>query len=311
MLQRSKIVLLSVVFLPAMLLPSPEKCFGQERVEVSEDSVQQQVGNNAFQYDGKDELPDWHDMVTNIPGDWARSSQFIFNKASIPTIVAIAGLTGALIISDHDTYPASRRMYYDSRFGKSASEFFVSLGDGRYHFGLAAAFATYGFISKDRAAIRTASQTVEAVLACGVVVQALKHITGRESPLAATSGSGAWHLFPNPKEYHKNQTRYYAFPSGHIATAMATLTVVTENYPEERWMRPVGYTIVGLIGLGLVNGAYHWYSDLPLGMALGYTFGMVAAHPRILKTEDDNLHTFQFSPRLFEQGGGVQLVMMF
>jgi hypothetical protein len=55
--------------------------------------------------------------------------------------------------------------------------------------------------------------------------------------------------------------------------------VVAENYPEWWWTRPVGYTIVGLIGISMGNTGIHWYSDYPLGLALGYSFGMLAAHP--------------------------------
>jgi hypothetical protein len=58
---------------------------------------------------------------------------------------------------------------------------------------------------------------------------------------------------------------------------MATVTVLAENYPDERWIRPVGYALVGATGFGLVNAGWHWYSDFPLAVALGYMFGTIAA----------------------------------
>jgi hypothetical protein len=30
----------------------------------------------------------------------------------------------------------------------------------------------------------------------------------------------------------------------------------------------------------LVATSIHWWSDIPLGIAIGYSFGMIASHPR-------------------------------
>jgi hypothetical protein len=224
-------------------------------------------------------VPTWYDMFANIPRDWSRYYRITIIPDKIPAALAITGLTAALIYSDHDSYQASSNWYHSSGFVKSGSDFFEYLGDGKPQFGLAAAFGAYGLVAGDHRALRVASQTVEVILACGTVVQLLKHITGRESPFVSTSPRGVWRFFPNQIDYHKHVPHYDAFPSGHIATALATLTVVSENYPEERWMKPVGYVVVGLIGVSMANTGIHWYSDYPLGLALGYSFGMLAAHP--------------------------------
>ena len=221
----------------------------------------------------------WHSMITNIPGDWARYGRITFRTSNIPAMVGMTVLTGALIITDRDTWELSDRWYKKSPQVKSMSDFFEYLGDGRPQFGLAGAFAAYGFVAKDHRALTTASQLVEAILACGTVVQVLKHVTGRESPFVSTVPGGIWDFFPNQIDYHKHVPKFDAYPSGHIATALATVTVVAENYPEWVWVRPVGYTIVALIGISMANTGIHWYSDYPLGLALGYSFGMLAAHP--------------------------------
>ena len=70
----------------------------------------------------------------------------------------------------------SERFYNRTPFNKSFSDFFTEVGDGRTQFGLAIAFGAYGFIARDNRAIRTASQTVEAVLSAGAVVQVIKHL---------------------------------------------------------------------------------------------------------------------------------------
>jgi membrane-associated PAP2 superfamily phosphatase len=218
-------------------------------------------------------------MFTNIPNDWVRYSRLTFTTEKIPAMVGMTFVTSALVATDDETWRLSDRWYKGSSATKRLSDLFEYMGDGRPQFGLAGAFAAYGFLAKDGRALRTASQTVEAILACGTVIQVLKHVTGRESPFVSTRPGGRWDVFPNQIEYHKHVPKYDAFPSGHIATALATVTVVAENYPEWWWARPVGYAIVGLIGISMGNTGIHWYSDYPLGLALGYSFGMLAAHP--------------------------------
>lgn len=222
---------------------------------------------------------EWHSMISRIPGDWVWWSKSTFQTENIPEILGIAALTWAMIVTDEDSWQASKRGYDGSLFVKSTSDFFTMMGDGRTQFGMAGAFGLYGLVAKDEHALRTGSQIIEAVLSSGTVVQVLKHVTGRESPFVSSERGGAWVFFPNQIEYHKHVPHYDAFPSGHIATSTATVVVIAENYPDSKWIRPVGFTIVGLIGIGMVNTGIHWYSDYPLGIALGYMFGMIAAHP--------------------------------
>jgi membrane-associated phospholipid phosphatase len=130
------------------------------------------------------------------------------------------------------------------------------MGDGKFQFGIVGVYAGYGLITDDTRALRTAVQITEAILSTGGVVQLLKHVSGRESPFVATEPTGLWEWFPNQIEYLKHVPHYDAMPSGHIATATTTLIVIAENYPEYKW------------------------SDIPLGIAIGYSFGMIASHPR-------------------------------
>jgi hypothetical protein len=154
---------------------------------------------------------------------------------------------------------------------------------------------------------------VEAVLASGTVVQLLKHITGRESPFTRSSPTGLWRFFPNQLEYLKHVPAYDAFPSGHICTALATVIVIAENYPEVKWIRPVGYVVSGLVGVGMVNRGIHWYSDYPLGLAIGYAFGMIAAHPDgiIAGASDASKTHVSVAPTMGEQGVGLSMSIVF
>jgi hypothetical protein len=197
---------------------------------------------------------------------------------------------------------------------EQVSDICEMFGDGKTQFGLAAALGIYGFAAKDGRALRTASQTVEVILACGSVVQALKHLTGRESPFVSTAPGGKWRLFPNQIEYHKHVPNYDAYPSGHVATALATVTVIAENYAEVGWIRPVGYTLVGLLAVAMGNTGIHWYSDYPLGLALGYSFGMLVAHPQEMdvgENGNERKAKLSLSPVMNQTGGGVRIAILF
>jgi membrane-associated phospholipid phosphatase len=258
----------------------------------------------------------WYSMFTNIPGDWARTGESAFSSDGLPVMGGIALATGVLLLGDHPAYSFTHGLYTNSPDVRSASNQILRAGDGRTTLGISAAFALYGFLGDDPRALRTASGTVEALLASGIAVQVLKRISGRESPIVATSGRGAWRPFPGFNAYNRNQPRYYAFPSGHLTTAMATVTVIAENYPEANWIRPLGYGIVGVTGVSLVSKGWHWYSDFPLAIAMGYTFGRIAAHHDDDARSPDEIPgsqgtSFRVLPNIGPQGTGVMLALNF
>ncbi|MGA3243583.1 MAG: phosphatase PAP2 family protein [Bacteroidota bacterium] len=256
----------------------------------------------------------WYSMITNIPGDLKQYYTIKFQINRIPEFVGLSVLTAGLLVTDKATYEVSDRWYKNSQTVSGVSDFFVSLGDGKSQFALGGVFAAYGLLKDDDRALRTGSQIVQAVLSSGAVVQLLKHITGRESPFTRTSPAGTWRFFPNQIDYLKHVPAYDAFPSGHICTAMATVIVVAENYPETTWIRPVGYVVSGLVGVGMVNRGIHWYSDYPLGLAIGYAFGMIAAHPEGLLASgsvNENAPHVSVAPAVNGNGVGMSMAIVF
>jgi hypothetical protein len=257
----------------------------------------------------------WYSMFTNIPGDYLSTGELALRPGGLSVMGGIALATGVLLLGDHQTYTFSHGLYTRSGEVRFASNQFLRAGDGKTTLGIAAAFALYGFAEDDNRALRTASGTIEALIASGIAVQMFKHIAGRESPQVVTQGIGKWRPFPALKAYNRNQPRYYAFPSGHITTAMATLTVIAENYPEVNWIRPVGYSIVGLTGVSLVNKGWHWYSDFPLAIAVGYTFGRIAAHHDDAANPDvvpgSGGASLRVLPNIGPGGAGVMLALNF
>ena len=269
------------VFL-AVSAPGPRLCAQEEDLSPAENFSEYQsepalqdadsLLSNSYTSQGSSTLR-WYSMFTNIPGDWFLTGESAFRPEGLPVMGGIALATGVLLLGDHESYAFSHGIYTRSADVRFASNQFLRAGDGKTTLEIAGAFALYGFVADDSRALRTASGTVEALLASGIAVQLFKRVAGRESPQVVTQGNGKWRPFPSIQTYNKNQPRYYAFPSGHLTTEMATLTVIAENYPEMKWIRPVGYSIVGLTGVSLVNKGWHWYSDFPLAIAMGYTFG--------------------------------------
>ena len=150
------------------------------------------------------------------------------------------------------------------------------LGDGSMHFMIAGSFLTYGLIKSDNRALQTTSQLAEGMITVGIATQILKHITGHETPCRSTAPGGVWRPFPNQIEYHKHVSTYDAFPSGHLATAMMTVTVLAENYPNNKLIRPIGYTLMSVLGFQMLNNGVHWASDYPVGIAIGYSMAKLA-----------------------------------
>ena len=217
--------------------------------------------------------PGLFDMITNLPSDWRDWSLQTFQLKNWPYAALITASTAAMIVYDNQMWKPFQKLYDQNQTVHTLSDDFVFMGDGKFQFGLAGIFAGYGVIAGDKRALRTASQVCEVILAAGGVVQLLKHLTGRESPIVTTTPTGRWQFFPNQIQYAEHVPHYDAFPSGHLTTSLATLIVIANNYPEQTWIRPLGYVACAGITLGLVSSSIHWWSDFPLAIALGYGFG--------------------------------------
>ena len=262
---------------------------------------------------GDSENIQWYTMFANIPRDWGRWYDISFRKERANEWIVIGGLTLATFLTDDITYTPAARFYNNSPGAKKWSDFCANIGDGTTQFALAGAMGAYGLIFKDQKALRTGSQIVQAVLASGAVIQVLKHVTGRESPFVRTTPTGVWKILPNQVDYHRYVPHFDAYPSGHICTSMATVIVVAENYPEVKWIRPAGYAFTTLVGLGMLSNGIHWVSDYPLGLFIGYYFGMLAAHPEgipVMESEDGRLKV-HILPNITPMGSGATLSMTF
>jgi membrane-associated PAP2 superfamily phosphatase len=252
----------------------------QTSSESTKDSSLTSVKDKDVKLDNPDiQMPKWHEFLTNIPDDFSRYFKLTFREDKIPLYMTVAATTAALWATDSKTWYESDKLFKTNKFIHNFSDVITQFGDGSSQFGLAAIFGIYGLAFSDAKAVRTGSQIVEAVLASGALVQVFKHVTGRQSPSSSSMPGGRWTFFPNQITYAKKTAEYDAYPSGHVTTTLATVIVVAENYPDVWWIRPLGYTVTGCLAFGMVNYGIHWYSDYPLALVFGYTFGMLAAHP--------------------------------
>lgn len=222
----------------------------------------------------------WHEMFTHLPFDYISFFHNSFNLKAIPSFVRVGILTGTFMLIDQQGWKYNNSLFKKSSTIHNISNVVVNAGDGRYQLAAAALFAASGLALHDKTALKTASNIAEAVISTGLFVQLLKRMTGRQSPSASTENGGDWNPFPSIRQYQKDQSAFYSFPSGHLSTATAVVTVIANNYPDLKWIKPVGYSLLGILSLSLVNESMHWYSDFPLAFFLGYTFGNIIAPVR-------------------------------
>jgi len=179
------------------------------------------------------------------------------------------------------------------------------LGDGITSMLFSGGLYGFGLITKDNRALTTSNEITGMLITTGIVTQSIKRITGRASPVVATSPRGGhWKFFPSLFEYTKHTPYYDAMPSGHMATAMATLTVIADNYNEYRFIRPVGYTLLGLMGYQMAQTRVHWVSDYPLAILLGYVLGKNAVkrgRTEIKKIKKEAANLFQQPPPFWKK----------
>ncbi len=250
--------------------------------------------NDSISYFYKKPIP--FSFIKHSVQDLYLTPKMLFKKESIVPVIGVAASTALFIVYDEKITAAVQQF---SRYihlspennAKNISsieglpvyvptDFSTALyyiGDGYTELAVNAGFYVYGLIAKDPRARQTASQISEGMIVTGVYVQILKHMTGRITA-AKNNNKDMWRWFPNVIEYQKHVPYYDAFPSGHLATAMMTSTVIAMNYPEKKFVKPLCYTLIALCGYQMINNGVHWAGDYPLAIAMGYSIGKIAVN---------------------------------
>ncbi len=274
-------------------------------------------------------------FAKNVPSNMYQLGKTAFSKKSLPKLGAILAGTALLVAVDQPIIDAAQQFgrYINldpSRKSKTILQFNIGgfhvnaleipdnansaiyyLGEGWTSILVAGGLYSYGLVANDYRALQTTSQIAEAFFTMGFTTQFLKRITGRQSPFRAMDDpngvpGGDWHPFPNPAKYQKSVSNYDAFPSGHLATAMATVTILAGNYPDNKYIKPVGYSLMGLLGYAMLNNGVHWISDYPLALAIGYTCGKIVVargNQVIPKIGNARGSSASLMPAILPQGG--------
>ena len=251
-------------------------------------ATQTQVFNVSDSIDYVYSKPTFFDLIKHIPNDVIGFGKFTIQKENLKWTGMALGSTALIIPFDQQLTDGASDLGSginwdkDHSYSKLAGVFRVipnDLNSAAYYIGnggttmlLSGAFYAFGKINNDYRALNTSSELIEVLLSVGVVTQTIKRITGRQSPNRAIKSGhpgGHWTPFPSFKAYQTNTPNYDAMPSGHVATFMATLTVIATNYPEIKWIKPVGYSLLGITAFNMISSKVHWVSDYPIALLIG------------------------------------------
>lgn len=331
------------IALPVILFSGGESLAAESKANIEQNTESPAYSGAPIKYESK---PDTFDFFFNFIDDLPIFIDRIDPVENAWPLFWIATSTLLLVEYDQEILDSSKRFSQElglisdevtGREGETVIDFsYIGLdlpvripsnlnsmmyfiGDGITHISIVAGLSIYGNNNNDFRANNTASQIMESILVTGTVVQILKRTTGRESPYRRTEDGGRWDLFPNQADYSENVSRYDAFPSGHLATAMATTTVLAANYPEKTWIKPTGYTLMGLLGFSMLNNEVHWASDYPLGIAIGWLSADIAIERGMKRrkiaqhrSKDNNAQVDFFMPYLYgEDGIGLMFASSF
>jgi hypothetical protein len=248
--------------------------------------------------------PKFWEIINRLPKDFMGTNRDFVDKDHAYYLGGAIAATALLVPIDQRITDQSRA--FAERQGLSSSNSYgkfgplnnipQNIGAGFYLIGngttvilMSAGFLSYGLLKQDYRAQATASGLIESLALSGVYVQTIKRITGRESPFIAIkngNSGGDWNPFPSFAAYAKNTPSYDAVPSGHLTTIMAGLTVVIANYPDYKWIKPVGYTLIGAMCFQMTQSEVHWVSDYPIAILMGYFVGKTIAKNRFTETKN-------------------------
>jgi hypothetical protein len=274
-----------------------------------------QFGNDSYKYT----KPQAFEFAKTLPRNMWRFLDSSFSSQYLPQWGAILGSTALLIIYDQKITKQTQRFARFLKIGNDentkptmnigghsllrrpsdlgSAMYFI--GDGWVTIGFMSGFFTTGMITKDTRTLQTASQLFQGLLMTGLVTQAIKRTTGRESPIQSSAPGGKWRFFPKTSDFQNSISKYDAFPSGHLATTMTTFTILYKNYPELTFIKPVGITLMTLLGFEMVNNSVHWASDYPLALGIGYMIGKtIVDNGRERNDKPDEKNVSFFSPMI-------------
>jgi membrane-associated phospholipid phosphatase len=151
---------------------------------------------------------------------------------------------------------------------------------------IAAPAALYfgGLIFSDAELATAGAAAIQAGVIQVVWVHALKWLTDRPGPFPdGDPKKTRWSQGLFRDSLHADDFNFNPFdvegglrwPSGHTASNVALVSALYAFYPDQLWIALVGYPFAGAIGVGMIEGDYHWLSDIVAGGLIGHVVGWV------------------------------------
>ncbi len=259
---KKQISILLILFLCLNLSP----VFGSESYktddpEIEKSKKEENVNEPFFKAILEDEGEIWTAPLRFSLKDWA-------------LVAGMSVFTGYLISNDESIYNRFKSYQNKNKWVDDVSPIMTILGDGNVSLGVSGLFYLSGFLIKDEKAKDTGKLLLMSLIHSGVVVQLLKHLTGRQRP-EAEKGVDRW---DGPsgffKRYKDNRDMYYdSFPSGHTITVWSTATVIAHQYNKSVIIPILSYGLATLSGLSRITEDTHWLSDVFVGAVLGFAIG--------------------------------------
>lgn len=139
-----------------------------------------------------------------------------------------------------------------------------------------------GLLGADDELATAGAAAIQAGVMQLVVVHALKWLTDRAGPFP--DGDPTQERWSGSVTRDSNSARDFDFnpfdlkwgirwPSGHTSASVALVSSLFAFYPDELWLALVGYPLAAGIGIGMVEGDYHWLSDIVAGALIGHVIG--------------------------------------
>jgi membrane-associated phospholipid phosphatase len=150
---------------------------------------------------------------------------------------------------------------------------------------IAGATYVYGRAEDSPRAAELGLRTIESIGAAGLTTLAIKGFAGRARPFVTNDTNP--HKYRFGRGFHDDD--YTSFPSGHVTTAFAAASAVSQEigylWPHaSRVWTPVLFTSASLVGAARIYEDKHWASDVVAGAAVGTLVSRVVvryarAHP--------------------------------
>lgn len=141
-----------------------------------------------------------------------------------------------------------------------------------------------GLIFEDSEIATAGAAAAQAGVIQLVWVHALKWLTDRPGPFGdGDPNSTRWSEGLFRDSLHADEFDFNPFdvdgglrwPSGHTASNVALVSALYAFYPDQLWIALVGYPFAAAVGVGMIEGDYHWLSDIVAGALIGHIVGWV------------------------------------